>query len=112
GEVRCEGDLTIGKEGYVERAVSARNLFLAGELKGTAKIDNKIHIFDSGKLEGTVEMTTIVIDENGHLQGKSIMKGSNKSNSNVIEIEKEKINEKTKEIDKDKHKQYSKDSIN
>ncbi|MDG5789531.1 polymer-forming cytoskeletal protein [Evansella sp. AB-P1] len=95
GEVKCLGDVTIGKEGYVENALSARNLFIAGTMKGNANIENKIHIYETGFLDGSAEMQTIVIDEKGHFNGKSMMKG-NKDMSikgNIVDIEQEKSKE-------------------
>ncbi|MDQ0257920.1 cytoskeletal protein CcmA (bactofilin family) [Evansella vedderi] len=59
GEIKCAGDITIGKEGYVEKGIIARNLFLAGTVKGNVKVDNKIHIYDTGYLDGSAEMKTI-----------------------------------------------------
>ncbi|MBU9722085.1 MULTISPECIES: bactofilin family protein [Bacillaceae] len=116
GEIRSAGDITIGKEGHVEKAVSARNLFLAGSLKGNAKIDNKIHIYDTGHLDGIAEMETIIIDEKGHFQGKSIMKNTQKVKANVIEIEKDagrekKENQFLKEKHKDNHHENDKEKL-
>lgn len=74
GEIKCTGDVTVGKDGYVENFISARNLFIAGKVKGNVKIENKIHIYDSGRLDGSAEMKVIVIDENGFFHGESLMK--------------------------------------
>ncbi|MDG5787265.1 polymer-forming cytoskeletal protein [Evansella sp. AB-P1] len=92
GEIHTAGDVTIGKDGYVEKSVTARNLYIAGKLKGNVKIENKIHIYDSGHFNGIAEMNTIVIDENAHFQGRSIMKGSSniKPKSKVVDMEKDK----------------------
>lgn len=75
GEIKCTGDVTIGKDGYVENTITARNLLIAGKVKGNAKVENKIHIYDTGHFEGSVEMSVIIIDENGFFQGESRMKG-------------------------------------
>lgn len=75
GEVKCAGDVTIGKDGYVENTLVARNLFLAGTVKGSVQVENKIHIYDSGYLNGKAEMKSIIIEENGYFQGESLMKG-------------------------------------
>lgn len=81
GEIKCSGDVTIGKDGYVENSITARNLLIAGKVKGSVKVDNKIHIYDTGHLEGSAEMKTIVIDENGFFKGESLMKGRNDDHS-------------------------------
>lgn len=74
GEVKCQGDVTLGKEGYVENTITAQNLYIAGKVKGNVKIENKIHIYETGALDGTAEMKTIVIDENGYFRGESFMR--------------------------------------
>lgn len=73
GEVKCYGDVTLGKEGYVENDLTARNLFLAGKIQGNVKVEGKIHIYDTGRLDGKAEMSTIIIDENGYFNGESKM---------------------------------------
>lgn len=92
GEISCTGDVTIGKDGYVENSITARNLFIAGKVKGNAKVENKIHIYDSGYLDGSAHMNTIVIDENGYFRGESVMKG--RSDEELPQKNNEKTNQK------------------
>jgi cytoskeletal protein CcmA (bactofilin family) len=75
GEIICTGDVTVGKDGYVEHSITARNLLIAGKVKGNVNVENKIHIYDTGNLDGKAEMSVIVIDEKGMFQGESRMKG-------------------------------------
>ncbi|WP_416149865.1 bactofilin family protein [Salipaludibacillus sp. HK11] len=91
GEVNCQGDVTIGKTGQVENDLTARNLFIAGSIKGNVKVEGKIHIYDSGSLNGRAEMDTIIIEENGRFHGESIMNGEKleKSDENVVPIDEE-----------------------
>lgn len=101
GDIKCDGDVTIGKNGYVEKGIVSRNLFLAGSVKGNVKVENKIHIYESGFLDGAAEMKTIVIEENGQFHGKSFMKGHNLTVQKLKVVELEKDNnkwEKEKEI--------------
>jgi cytoskeletal protein CcmA (bactofilin family) len=91
GEVKCTGDVTVGKDGYVENAINARNLFIAGKVKGNVKVEQKIHIYDTGNLDGKAEMSVIVIDENGFFQGECIMKGNNSIEKTETKQEKTKV---------------------
>ncbi|MCD8509595.1 MAG: polymer-forming cytoskeletal protein [Bacillus sp. (in: Bacteria)] len=88
GKVECSGDVTIGKDGHVEKHITARNLFIAGTVKGSVNVEEKVHIFETGVLEGKVQMKTLVIDENGQFRGESIMNGA-KAGKNIVAIEKE-----------------------
>lgn len=80
GDVICNGDVTIGKTGQVENELQARNLVLAGKVKGNVRVEDRIHIYDTGSLEGKAEMATIIIDEQGQFQGESIMTGTVRHN--------------------------------
>ncbi|OIJ12921.1 hypothetical protein BKP35_10175 [Anaerobacillus arseniciselenatis] len=93
GEIKCTGDVTIGKEGYVENTVTARNLLIAGSVKGNVNVENKIHIYETGSLDGKAEMSSIVIDENGYFRGESLMKNQNEV-TNVKDIDKAKSKSK------------------
>jgi cytoskeletal protein CcmA (bactofilin family) len=88
GELNCSGDVTIGQEGYVEKTVTARNLFLAGKIQGDVKVANKIHIYDTGSLDGKAEMNTIVIDEKGQFNGESVMRETEvHTTENVVQMD-------------------------
>ncbi|MBU9712343.1 bactofilin family protein [Evansella tamaricis] len=95
GEVICSGDVTVGKDGYVERNLKARNLFIAGKVCGDVEVENKVHILETGFFEGSATMSTIVIEENGQFQGKSLMKQSG-DGKQVVTLESENnVDEKT-----------------
>ncbi|ADU30318.1 bactofilin family protein [Evansella cellulosilytica] len=88
GEVYCLGDVTVGKNGYIEKKLEARNLFIAGKVKGTVKVENKVHIYETGNFDGSCEMKTIVIDEKGQFTGSSMMHNdSNENYDNVVGME-------------------------
>lgn len=93
GEIKCSGDVTVGKDGFVENSITARNLFIAGKVKGDVKVEHKIHIYDTGNLNGKAEMSVIVIDENGYFHGESIMKTSTQQETPVANEGKKKQTE-------------------
>ena|SRR5690625_2358000 len=74
GEVHCEGDVFIGKTGYVEPLVNARNLNIAGEINGDVTTIEKVHLMATGRLSGSVTSKGIIIDEGGVFNGKSVIK--------------------------------------
>lgn len=84
GTVKCSGDVTIGKEGFVKNAITARNLIVAGKVVGNVKVENKVHIYDSGSLDGKVEMKSIIIDENGYFRGESFMRATEDKKNSVV----------------------------
>ncbi|WP_335342007.1 polymer-forming cytoskeletal protein [Bacillus alkalicola] len=94
GEVICSGDVTIGKDGYVENSLKARNVFIAGKVHGAVEAEDKIQILATGSLVGSAVMKTIIIEENGHFQGESVMKQQD-SVKQISNVEKALDDEKT-----------------
>lgn len=73
GEVECDGDVTIGESGYVETYIKARNIIIAGTVEGTVKATEKLHVFGTGKLNGSAIMSNLIIEDGGHFTGQSSM---------------------------------------
>ncbi|MFD2045688.1 polymer-forming cytoskeletal protein [Ornithinibacillus salinisoli] len=71
GEVDCSGDVFIGKDGYVEPVVKAKNIVIAGEVKGDVITTEKIHVQPSGKLTGSATSKGIIIEDGGVFNGNS-----------------------------------------
>jgi len=71
GEVHCEGDVYIGKEGITEPLIKANNLVISGEANGDIVVNGKVHIKSTGKLNGSITSKGIIIDEGGVFTGNS-----------------------------------------
>jgi cytoskeletal protein CcmA (bactofilin family) len=65
GEVHCQGDLTIGEGGIVETIVSARNIIIAGTVRGNITASGKLHLLATGKFSGNTKIASLIIDEGG-----------------------------------------------
>lgn len=81
GEIKCEGDVTIGEKGIVESNVFARNVIIAGQVNGNIQAKNKISISSSGKIFGNISASVLVIEEG------SVFEGSCRMNGNVVPAE-------------------------
>lgn len=73
GEITCEGDVYIGKTGYIDSIIRAKNIVVSGEVNGDIHAFERAHIQSTGKLTGSVTTKGIMIDEGGILNGKSII---------------------------------------
>lgn len=88
GEIECAGDVYIGKTGYVEPSIQAKNILLAGEVNGDIHAFEKVHIQPSGKLTGRSTTKGMVIDEGGTFNGESrIIEGDEQPQINIIDTE-------------------------
>lgn len=89
GEIECSGDVYIGQNAYVEPSIKAKNIVIAGEVKGDIETSEKIHIEAKGKLTGTATSRGIIIEDGGIFNGNSVIvdsdeKGTSKKKSEKI----------------------------
>lgn len=76
GDVISEAKVVVSERGLIKGNVTAQSLTLGGELTGNAEIRDKTEILATGKLYGDIVTKTMIIDENGILDGKCTMKGA------------------------------------
>lgn len=80
GEIITEGDLILGETAQVKAEVNARNLTLAGELRGNVELQGKLELNSSGRLYGDIKVSKLIIDEGGLFKGSSLMPGMEEDN--------------------------------
>ena len=74
GNVTVNGSLILGQDAKINGAVTATNLFLAGDITGNVSCGSgKVEISDTGKLIGDLTAKSLVIDENAVFQGQCTM---------------------------------------
>ncbi|MUK88177.1 polymer-forming cytoskeletal protein [Ornithinibacillus sp. L9] len=81
GEVECSGDVFIGKDGYAEPSIKAKNIVISGEVNGDVVTSEKIHIQPSGKLSGSAISKGIIIEDGGVFNGNSTIEESDATSS-------------------------------
>ncbi|NBD25563.1 bactofilin family protein [Paenibacillus glycinis] len=73
GDLFCEGDAVLGETAFAIGNITARNLFLAGQVTGNVRIGGKLTITATGKFYGDMDAVTLEIEEGGVFQGNSAM---------------------------------------
>jgi cytoskeletal protein CcmA (bactofilin family) len=73
GEIRCDGDLTIGEKAVIEANIHARNVIIAGKVEGDVIASGKLAITSTGKLFGNVSSASLSIEEGAVFSGTSMM---------------------------------------
>ncbi|WP_067839659.1 bactofilin family protein [Amphibacillus sediminis] len=86
GEIDCKGDVFIGKDGFVEPTIRAKNVVISGEAKGEIHTSQKVHIDSNGSVSGHVTSAGIIIEEGGMFNGTSKINTS-KTKSNKLTTE-------------------------
>lgn len=74
GEIQSSGDIVIGEGALVVANVHARNVLVAGEIRGNLKSTGRLEITQKGRVSGDINVNSLVIAEGGMLEGKSEMK--------------------------------------
>ena len=87
GEIDCQGDVIVGESGFVAASLKAKNLLVAGVIKGNVNISGKLEIASTGKLEGDILSTSSLIIDDG-----ALFQGSCQMIKTAVPDEKEKIN--------------------
>ena len=73
GKINSTNVVTIGKSGYVEGEIKAKDLIVSGLFEGTANCD-VIEILPSGKIKGKIVTNELVTEKQGFFEGESVKK--------------------------------------
>ena len=76
GNVSCQGELVIGKDGVVEGEVKAASAVLAGRITGKLSVEGKAELSSTARMEGDVACAKLVIEEGAFFQGHCQMSTS------------------------------------
>lgn len=95
GEIVLNGDVIIGKGGFVQANIKGANASIAGEIHGNITLDGKLEINNTGKVFGDIDVATLVISEGAVFKGESKMR-SNGEKSDTISLTRNKENAKVK----------------
>jgi cytoskeletal protein CcmA (bactofilin family) len=69
GELHIGGDLIVGESGKVVGNLVARNIIIAGEVKGSIEARGKLELAPTAKVTGDSKMVTLVVEDGAYLQG-------------------------------------------
>lgn len=73
GKIVSSGDVVVGEGGVVVSNVEARNLQVAGTVKGEVKTSGVLEISPTGKVYGDIEVGKVIIAEGAIFQGQCRM---------------------------------------
>ncbi len=73
GKVTSSGDVVVGESGQLVSTVQARNLHVAGTVKGDIKTPGVLEISPTGKVYGDIEVGKVIIADGAIFQGQCRM---------------------------------------
>lgn len=71
GDIECAGDLTIGEYGHLTSNIVARDVAIAGVVKGNVFSKGKVTITSKGSILGDIVYESLIIEEGATFQGNS-----------------------------------------
>jgi|WetSurMetagenome_2_1015567.scaffolds.fasta_scaffold46328_3 cytoskeletal protein CcmA (bactofilin family) len=69
GRISGENELLVGEGGLVEGEIVVGRLVVAGTVKGTVRVKERLVVHGSGKVMAEVFAPTLVVDEGGVMEG-------------------------------------------
>ncbi|MFH1490682.1 MAG: polymer-forming cytoskeletal protein [Pseudomonadota bacterium] len=87
GEISSDGNLIVGEEGMVEADIHVSYIVNSGEIHGNLLSDQRVDIHAPGKVFGSIQAPTVVIDQGVIFEGTTRMyraKGASQRKSDVV----------------------------
>lgn len=73
GEIVTAGDLVVGETGVVNADIEAKNISIAGEVRGNVIARGKLELIPTGRLYGDVKMAVLVVEDGAVFHGQCEM---------------------------------------
>ncbi|WP_068777013.1 polymer-forming cytoskeletal protein [Paenibacillus sp. FJAT-26967] len=74
GDIECAGDIVIGEHAVVHSNIQAREVTIAGKVKGNVTTKGKLTVMSTGELIGNIQVLSFIVQEGGIFQGSSHMR--------------------------------------
>jgi cytoskeletal protein CcmA (bactofilin family) len=85
GEEVSHGEVIIGDSGEVAADIKARQVTIAGLVKGNIYAEGKVEIVETGKVLGNIRSVNLIINEGALFQGTCDMKFHEEAAVNKVE---------------------------
>ena len=76
GLLESAGNVIVGESAKVLADISARNVSVAGSVKGNITANGRLEILSTGRVWGDIHVTSFLIDEGGVFRGQSLMQAT------------------------------------
>jgi cytoskeletal protein CcmA (bactofilin family) len=70
GTVKSDGELLVGEGGVVEGEIVVGRLVVAGTVRGTVRVRERLVVHGTGRVHAEVHAPILVVDEGGVLDGQ------------------------------------------
>ncbi|MHB8157798.1 MAG: bactofilin family protein [Desulfocucumaceae bacterium] len=81
GDIKTNGDLVVSDTGKIEADVEARNILMAGYLRGNVIAEGLVDLASTAKLFGDIQVKKLNIEEGALFKGNCLMDTASQDNS-------------------------------
>jgi len=89
GTIQTTGNLGVGEQAKISANVNATNAFVAGLIKGSVTVAERLELSPKAKIEGDVSTKVLIIAEGAQLNGRCQMGAT--ASAETIKNKKEKL---------------------
>jgi cytoskeletal protein CcmA (bactofilin family) len=90
GDVVAKAHVSVGLTGHVEGTVTARNVAVAGRLKGGINAAEKLILEEKSTVRGDIRAARLVVDEGAMFDGHCTMPAQEGERSGEKQVERQK----------------------
>ncbi len=76
GEIIAKGDVHVGENGRIAATITAKRVFVSGQVLGEINVTNGLEILKTGRVTGKVNGDSLVIEPGAVYEGEVNMTGS------------------------------------
>ncbi len=77
GNLNSHGTIVLGKDAVVRGEVRAREVAVSGIVVGTIRCSDRLEIFESAKIIGTIQAPVLKMEPGAQINGRVLMSRSN-----------------------------------
>jgi cytoskeletal protein CcmA (bactofilin family) len=75
GSIEATGTVIVGEMARVVADITAQNVSVSGAVRGKITARGRLEILSTGRVWGSVDAASFLIDEGGYFHGESVMAG-------------------------------------
>jgi cytoskeletal protein CcmA (bactofilin family) len=98
GTLDIQGNILIGENARIEADVEARNISIAGEVRGNIS-GNRVQILSTGRIIGDITARTLTTEEGAYIDGKVAMAAPEPVTAQVEQQEEEVVEQAVAEVE-------------
>jgi len=94
GNLNSHGTIVLGKDAVVRGEVRAREVAVSGVVVGTIRCSDRLDIFESAKIIGTIQVPVLKMEPGAQINGRVIMSRNNEEVELQAEISAKPLSDK------------------